>query len=273
MISYNLNSYFGQKGTGRTSTDKGAVVGGAPAATVVRTAAAAAAPAETMMRPVKAAAAAIPAVKFEAAAFKLPTLTKLRPEITVPLRETIVPKTATQLAQGAVEQLEKAKESVVREAVQVIKPVSNAAGLMSYLERRTRVGEILNELAKDWEKDTVGDFSTAFRMAKEKPKLEVMDSIVSIAILNDPDLEDELRMENTPEVEEGDLLENRRIVWQYPSAGTPLEPPYIIFAAVEHMDAARTEDVIQSIMGKLKEYEKFKLPASVVQKLGRTGTR
>jgi hypothetical protein len=181
--------------------------------------------------------------------------------------------TATQLAQGTVGQLEKTSVPEVREAIRVIKPNTSAASLMSYLERKVRIGEVLNELAEDWDKETVNDFATAFRMDKEKPKLDVMDNIVSIAILNDPDLEDELRMENTPEVEEGDLLENRRIVWQYPPAGTPLEPPYIILAAVEHEDVARADEVVHSVLGELGEFDKFKVPRRVAEKLGRTRTR
>ena len=176
-------------------------------------------------------------------------------------------RTTTQLAQGAVEQLEKAKTSVVKEAIGAVKPKSVPGSLMNYLERKVKVGEVLNELAEDWDQETINDFAAAFQMAATKK--ETMDTIVSLAILNDPDLEEEIRMENTPEVGEGDLLENRRIVWQYPPPGTPLEPPYIIMAAVEHQDVTEAEAVVESIMGKLATYDKFKLPQTMVQKLGR----
>ena len=57
--------------------------------------------------------------------------------------------------------------------------------------------------------------------------------IVAIAILNEPDLEAELRGENTTVAGPGDLLENRRITWQYPPPGTPLSPPYVVLVAGE----------------------------------------
>jgi hypothetical protein len=98
-------------------------------------------------------------------------------------------------------------------------------------------------------------------------KLEVMDSIVSLAILNDPDLEGELQAENTPETTEGDLLENRRIVWQYPPPGTPLEPPYLVLVAVEHRDVAQAEEVVQTILGQLVDYQGYKIPKTAAQKL------
>jgi hypothetical protein len=101
----------------------------------------------------------------------------------------------------------------------------------------------------------------------DRNKLEVMDPIVSIAILNDPELEEELRVENTPQTTDKDLLENRRIVWQYPPPGTPLEPPYLILVAVEHQDVVKAEEVLQSILGELMNYQGYKIPKTTVQRL------
>jgi hypothetical protein len=138
---------------------------------------------------------------------------------------------------------------------------------MNYLERKVKVGEVLNELAKDWEDETQRDFAEAFNMAANK--LPVMDSIVSMAVLNDPDLDEELMAENLPEASEADLMENRRITWQYPPAGTTLNPPYVILVAVEHRDVAEAEEVLERIVGQLTTYQGFKLPKTTVAKLKR----
>jgi len=159
-----------------------------------------------------------------------------------------------------------ASQPVLQEAIHTIRNRSMAAGsLMNYLERKVIIGEVLNDLAKDWSEETKRDFAEAFQMAVDK--LDVMDAIVSIAILNDRDLEDEIRVENTPETTEADLLENRRIVWQYPPPGTILQPPYLILLAVEHRDIQRAEEVIQSIIGELVEHQGFKIPKAAAQKL------
>jgi len=176
------------------------------------------------------------------------------------------PKTTTQIAQGAMNLLNGASQPVLQEAIHTIRNRSMAAGsLMNYLERKVIIGEVLNDLAKDWSEETKRDFAEAFQMAVDK--LDVMDAIVSIAILNDRDLEDEIRVENTPETTEADLLENRRIVWQYPPPGTILQPPYLILLAVEHRDIQRAEEVIQSIIGELVEHQGFKIPKAAAQKL------
>jgi hypothetical protein len=85
--------------------------------------------------------------------------------------------------------------------------------------------------------------------------------------LNDPDLKGELQAENTAEATEGDLLGNRRIVWQYPPPGTVLQPPYLILVAVERTDTRRAEDVIQSILGDLVDHQGYKIPKAAAQKL------
>jgi hypothetical protein len=177
-----------------------------------------------------------------------------------------LPKTATQLARGAIQQLSGASPAVLTEAINTIRNKNIAAsGLMNYLERRVRVGEVLNEVAKDWSPETKQDFAAAFQA--DPNKLEVMDHIVAIAILNDPELEEELSIENTPEVTEKDLIEDRRVVWQYPPPGTILEPPYLILVAVEHQEVAKAEEVVQSILGELVDHQGYKIPRSAAQKL------
>jgi hypothetical protein len=181
-------------------------------------------------------------------------------------------KTTTQIAEAAVNQLTGAKAAVLREAVSTIKNKSVAADdLLNYLERKTRVGEVLNELATDWSAQTTQDFAEAFQMAATAEKLPVMDSMVSISILNDPELRGELQAENTTEASHADLMENRRIVWQWPEPGTPFTPPYLLMVAVERQDTAHAQTVIQSVLGDLVEFEGYKLPRAAAQKLsGRT---
>jgi hypothetical protein len=175
-------------------------------------------------------------------------------------------KTTTQIAQGAISLLSGANQVVVQEAVNTAKNRNVAAGsLMNYLERKVKIGEVLSLLAAQWSAETKQDFAEAFQMTQDK--LDVMDSIVSIAVLNDPDLSDELLVENMPDATENDLLENRRIVWQYPPPGTVLQPPFLVLLAVEHRDTKRAEDVIQSIVGSLVDYQGYKLPRAAVQKL------
>ena len=171
----------------------------------------------------------------------------------------LLDKTTTQLARGAMQQLNSVGTAVRDEAINTIKNRHlNPNGLMNYLERRVKVGEVLNELSKDWEAQTQQDFAEAFGM--DTSKLSVMDAIVSLAILNDPELEDELRLENLGDTSETSLLENRRIVWQYPPPGTPLDPPYVVLVAVEHQDLAKAQQVIDEIIGQLTVQEGFKVP-------------
>jgi len=179
-----------------------------------------------------------------------------------------VDKTTTQIAQGAMNQLRGAAPAVVREAVSTINNKKIAAGeLLNYLERRTRVGEVLNELANDWSTQTRQDFAEAFQMPNTADKLPVMDAMVSISILNDPDLKNELLAENTSEASQADMLENRRIVWQWPQPGTPFTPPYLIMVAVERQDTRQAQNVIESIIGDLVDFQGYKLPTAAANKL------
>ncbi len=216
----------------------------------------------------------VSAVRPEVASALKPGMVSISPVSPVYVRPVIpiptISRTTTQLTQVAIDQLEKAQAATLKEALNAIRSRNvPAAGLINYLERKVKIGEVLNEFANRWSGETKQDFSQAFTM--ESGKLEVMDSIVSIAILNDADLEEELRAENMPETTAADLIENRRIVWQYPEPGTPLEPPYLILVAVEHQDVAQAEEVIQSILGKLVSYDhsgyRVKLPKSAVENL------
>ena len=177
-------------------------------------------------------------------------------------------KTTTQIAQGAMNQLRNATPAAVREAVSNIKNKNIAAGdLINFLERRTRVGEVLNELANDWSAQTKQDFAEAFQMPNTADKLPVMDAMVSISILNDPDLKNELQAENTTDASQADLLENRRIVWQWPEPGTPFTPPYLIVVAVEKSDTTQAQNIINSIIGDLVDFQGFKIPTAAANKL------
>jgi hypothetical protein len=184
----------------------------------------------------------------------------------LPLPVFFPEKTTTQIAQGAIGLLNGASQAVLQEAVNTVKNRNIAASnLMNYLERKVKIGEVLSELAARWSEDTKQDFAEAFQMPKDK--LEVMDAIVSISVLNDPDLDEELMVENMSEATDADLLENRRIVWQYPPPGTVLQPPFLILLAVEHRDTKRAEELIQSIIGGLVDYQGYKLPRAAAQKL------
>jgi hypothetical protein len=177
-----------------------------------------------------------------------------------------VPKTATQLAQGAAAQLRAADRAVLDEAVTTVRNSRvSPDGLMYHLERKVLVGEVLNRLAGAWAPETRQDFAAAFSMSTDRTA--VMDAIVSLAILNDPDLERELRAENLPPPTQDDLIENRRVAAQYPPAGTVVQQPYLILVAVEHQDTAQAEQVVRSIVGDLAEVQGFKLPSAAADKL------
>lgn len=181
-----------------------------------------------------------------------------------------IPKTTTILARDAIKQLEKAGSAVLKDAIDTIKPKVVASGLMNYLERKVKIGEVLGNPAKNWSDETRQDFASPSAFQMDKNKLEVMESIVSIAILNDSDLEEEILIENTPETTENDLLENRKIKWQYPAPGTPLDPPYVVLVAVEHADVTKAEDVVESIIGGLVDYQGYRVPKTVKPKQTRT---
>lgn len=188
-----------------------------------------------------------------------PGLVAINPNII----RAILDKTTTQLARGAMQQLNNVGTAVRDEAINTIKNRNiNPTGLMNYLERRVKVGEVLNEMSKDWDPQTQQDLAEAFNM--DKTKLAVMDAIVSLAILNDPELEDELRLEHMGDTSQTALLENRRIVWQYPPPGTPLDPPYVVLVAVEHQDLSEAQEVIDEILGQLTVQEGFKVPKGPV---------
>jgi hypothetical protein len=175
----------------------------------------------------------------------------------------ILDKSTTHLARGAIQQLNSVGATVRDEAINTVKNSKiTAAGLMNYLERRVKVGEVLNEMSKDWDAQTLQDFVEAFPM--DRSKLSVMDAIVSLAILNDPELEDELRVEHMGDTSQSALLENRRVVWQYPPPGTPLDPPYVVMVAVEHQDLGEGQKVVDEIIGQLTVYEGFKVPKGPV---------
>jgi hypothetical protein len=184
-------------------------------------------------------------------------------------------KTATRIALSAIDQLSGAKASDLREALTAIKNKKvDPEELVEYIERRltTRAfKEVFEELADGWSSDTKAEFASPKVFQIDSNKADVADCVVSAALLNQPDLADSIRAENMPETTFQDLLENRRIVEQYPPAGTELGPPYLVLVAVEHEDVAGAEDVVEGILGKLVEYQGFMLPSVAVAKL-RAGT-
>jgi hypothetical protein len=177
-------------------------------------------------------------------------------------------KTATQLATSAITQLNGVATASATQALNAIKSKSlDGPGLIPYLERKVRIGEVLNDLAKDWTAATRTDFADAFSMDPNNINNDAADSIVSIAILNDKDLEAEITAENTPQTMPADLTDNRRIVWQSVPPGTPLNPPYVILVAVEYQDVATAADVVKSITSQLgTSGSGFRLPTAVIQK-------
>jgi hypothetical protein len=189
-----------------------------------------------------------------------------RPPILFPAPQ--VKKSSTQLAAGAITQLTGAAAASVTQAINATKSKSlNGAGMIPYLERKVRIGEVLNDLAKDWSATTRSDFADAFNMDPNTVVNEVVDSIVSIAILNDKDLDGEILFENTPATTTTDLTDNRRVVWQSVPAGTVLNPPYVILLAVEYQDVAQAEDSLKTITDQLGlTGSGFRLPTVVIQK-------
>jgi hypothetical protein len=177
-----------------------------------------------------------------------------------------ISKTATQLATSAIRQLTDASAAVVREARNMI-AIKNIQprDLLDYLERKVRVGEVLNQLAGTWLETTLTDFAEAFQM--DRGKTDVMDAIVSIAILGNDELDQELLAENLPETTPQELLDNRVIVDQWPKGGTVMSPPYLVLVAVEYRSIAQAEDVVRSITGDLVEFEGARLPRAVVERL------
>jgi hypothetical protein len=190
----------------------------------------------------------------------------IRPPIFIP--PPVQNKTATQLANGAITQLNGVAPASVTQAINAIRSKSlDGPGLIPYLERKIRIGEALNQLAKDWTAATRTDFADAFSMDANNLNNDVSDSIVSIAILNDRDLTGEILAENTPPTSPNDLTDTRKIVWQSVPPGTPLNPPYVLLVAVEYQNIATAEDVVKSITSQLGTTASgFKLPQAVIQK-------
>ena len=189
------------------------------------------------------------------------------PILDVPVGPIEARKPSTQLAQNAVAVLRGAGREALNEAIQRARAKQvPPERLIDWLERKTRIGEVLSGPASGWSQETVADFAQAFQMAPTN--LPVMDALVAIAVLNWPDLEGELRQENTAAVTGADLLQNRRIVYQYPPAGTPLEPPYVILVAVEHQDTRKADEVVASILGNLAVGGGYKMPREAAAKVG-----
>lgn len=181
----------------------------------------------------------------------------------------------TNLALGAVKILTDATPELVRDAVNTVRGAPSLSGgtgipaaeLMEHLVQKVKVSDVLAELAEGWTAATRTNFADVFKM--DPARKDIMDAIVSIAILNNPTLEMTLRGENTPTPSQTDLLENRRVIWQYPPAGTPLNPPYLILVAVESTDPTAANQVVRDILGQLAAYEGYLLPRAAVLKLGR----
>lgn len=180
----------------------------------------------------------------------------------MPLRPSalfFLPNTTTLLARSAINLLKSVNETVLNEAITTIQNRSLAPpAVMPHLEQSVHVAEVLEQLAKEWMPETIKAFSAAFNM--DATKTDVMDVIVAIAILNEADLEAELRGENTPETTTSDLLENRRITWQYPPPGTLLNPPYLVLVAVEQVDTSKADSEVNAILGELVDHKGFKIP-------------
>ncbi len=177
-----------------------------------------------------------------------------------------LPNTTTLLARTAINLLRGASQEQLDEAVQTLTNRSLAApAVMAHLEQNVHIAEVLEKLAADWSPETVRVFASALQM--EPSKIAIMDLIVAIAILNEPDLEAELHGENITDATAGDLMENRRVTWQYPPPGTPLTPPYVVLVAVEQVDTSVADSEVQAILGELVDYRGYKIarraPATV----------
>jgi hypothetical protein len=173
----------------------------------------------------------------------------------------------TQLAQNAMALLRNANKDLLSEALQIIRAKQLAgADIVNWLERRTKIGEVLGMPAANWSAETVSDFALAFQM--NAARTPAMDAIAAVGILNMPELENEIRAENIGGTTTTDLVQNRRIVAQYPPPGTPLQPPYVVLVAVEYQDARRADDIVSSIVGNLVGWQSYKLPREAAAKLG-----
>jgi hypothetical protein len=169
------------------------------------------------------------------------------------------PHVATDLARRAVDQLRGTGENVVNDAIAA---AHNAglppASLMAFLARKVLIGEVLGSPAAGWSDETRRDFAGALNIAVDRQ--DVMDAVVSLAVLNDPDLEQEMRGEHMTPASEADLLGSRRVVWQHPPPGTPLQPPYVVLIAVEHEQVAEAQEAVDAILGELTTLSGFRVP-------------
>jgi hypothetical protein len=226
-------------------------------------------PAPTIPIPPPVAAAPDPA--------SIPIRATINPAILAGLQPVFVPpiftappppqRTVTQVAQDAVAQLRGAARDVLSEAVRTLQAKSVAGkDVMSLLERRTRIGEVLSGSSTRWSAETVSDFAAAFQM--DATRTATMDLIVALAVLNDPTVEAELRGENMPPATPQDFLQNRKIIYQYPPAGTELTPPYVVLVAVESQDSARADEVVNSILGQLVDFQGYRMPRDAAARLG-----
>lgn len=170
----------------------------------------------------------------------------------------LLPNTSTVLARSAINLLKSADQAELDEAIQTfVNRNLKAIEVMPLLEQSVNFSEVLEKLSSDWSDQTTRAFAATFSM--DAAKKDVMDLMVAIAILNEADLENELRNENTPQATANDLLENRRVTWQYPPAGTVLTPPYVVLVAVEAVDTVKADSDVQSILGELVDYRGFKI--------------
>jgi hypothetical protein len=173
----------------------------------------------------------------------------------------------TQLAQNAMALLRNANKELLGEAMQTVRAKQLAGGdIVNWLERRTKIGEVLGGPAANWSAETLSDFALAFQMSAARTP--AMDAIVAIGVLNMPELENEIRAENTSGVTANDLVQNRRVVAQYPPPGTPLQPPYVVLVAVEYHDTRRADETVSAILGNLVTWQNYKLPRDAAAKLG-----
>lgn len=180
------------------------------------------------------------------------------------------PQTMTKLAQSAIGTLNQTNKDHLMAAINSIVNKGIAPkDLMDSLEQGTKITEVISELANGWSLATKDNFVKYFGLPS--PQLEVMDAIVSLAALNDPVLEGQLRRENTPQPTPEELLDGRRVLYQYPPPGSVLEPPYVILLAVEHVDTQAAQNVLNAIMMELADYRirehTFKITRAALQKL------
>ncbi len=182
------------------------------------------------------------------------------------IKNITIAKPVTRLAQNAIEELNRIDVTILRKAINTVKNKNIAAlGMVNYLERKVKFNEILTRPSTEWSKETIQDVATAFQMSAKN--LAVMDAIVSISILNDTDLEDELKTENITQPTDTELTENRRIIWQHPAPGKPLEAPYVVLVAVEQYDEDEATKVIQSILSQLVVHDGYRIPKAAKAKL------